>query len=418
MSGRGAVALILAVCTVVVLAATNPSKAEYVAWLKDEAVAQESSLLAKGLAAVILPIVVDTCTVARNYVLFTVFTTSLDGSTVKCLGILRHFFPLPGSGTWPDRGESSAAPAAVKREAQANVALPGGGWRIEFERLIGFPGHREYLVVAASRLCEPGVSQLLEGQVFLCRPARSADQVWEVFWRSPVLDQLDTRAFYGIHALIRPDIAIVAPEFNLGGAHGLSHVMVLGVTPNGNVSLEADMTIGNGEVREERDAALVVVGEGSCGMHVFLPRGGSVVHHSVPRSQMAPAGARQVGFLLADRNGKKVVVPAEQAEFSAKVGDVVAFVPRDEATTRAFDEGEIEIYTDAWNGPPLSACEANRLKLGNSYCFSAPGVYYFVLVHSDYWNALAGEDPILKVLWGEDAGRLEEKPTFVVTVVP
>ena len=59
-----------------------------------------------------------------------------------------------------------------------------------------------------------------------------------------------------------------------------------------------------------------------------------------------------------------------------KVGETIAFVPGDTKTSNQFNEGNIQIYSDAGNGSPLTICEANRIKSGNSYRFDKPCLLY------------------------------------------
>lgn len=395
----------LVVGLVLLLVVTKPDKAGYVALLHDELAAKAPGWVGENLAAAAVPIVVDACTTVRDCVFFSVFTTCLEGSYHRYLGILGRFFPFPGRGETAGPGVASPAASGLEgRESWVAPPLPGGGWGIEYGQLIRFPAGPEYLVLAASRPCEPGAAQFLEGQVFVCKRTLSGEAEWELMWQSPLLDWLGTMAFHGLHTVIRPDVALVVPEFNLGGARGLSHIMVLSLVPGGRVALEAELTIGSGDVRVMGDA-VVAVGEEETGTHVFLAREGRVVGHFFPRSQMAPAGAREVKFVLTEREGKRVVVPAGDGILQARVGEVIAFVPGDEATALAFDQGHITIYTDAWNGPPLTFCEANRLSVGNSYRLTIPGVFHFALVHSDYWRTS---------LSTEQEGR----PTFVVNVRP
>lgn len=82
--------LVLAL-VLIILAATNPGKAEYVEWAKARAMdASEDSSLGRWLVSALGGSVIDAATEVTNCWLFTVFRSG-DMVTV---GILRNFVPL------------------------------------------------------------------------------------------------------------------------------------------------------------------------------------------------------------------------------------------------------------------------------------------------------------------------------------
>lgn len=91
----------------------------------------------------------------------------------------------------------------------------------------------------------------------------------------------------------------------------------------------------------------------------------------------AAEGEAQVAQSVLDGND---VRPVGSDTLTVRAGDTIVFVPADERTQRAFDAGEILIYSDAWNGPPLTAARANELP-EPSYTFRATGEFHFALVY-------------------------------------
>lgn len=83
-------ALLVLAVVLVVLAVTNPTRAEYIEWAKEEALASEDSGIARFLVSTLGGPVLESATEARNYVFFSLFRSG-DALT---LGILHHFIPL------------------------------------------------------------------------------------------------------------------------------------------------------------------------------------------------------------------------------------------------------------------------------------------------------------------------------------
>lgn len=94
------------------------------------------------------------------------------------------------------------------------------------------------------------------------------------------------------------------------------------------------------------------------------------------RAAVEAGGATAIPFVLVGTT----VRPVRGATVTVRAGDSVAFVPADERTRQALDAGEIAIYSDAWNGPPLSPSRANELR-EPSYMFLAAGTFHFAPVY-------------------------------------
>lgn len=89
-------------------------------------------------------------------------------------------------------------------------------------------------------------------------------------------------------------------------------------------------------------------------------------------------------FIVRNSGDSKEVLPANQNEYKAKVGQTIQFEPFDSDAKIAFDVGHIFIYTDAWSmGEPFYDAEVWRIKEGNSYTFDKPGEVHFRLQYYD-----------------------------------
>jgi len=112
-------------------------------------------------------------------------------------------------------------------------------------------------------------------------------------------------------------------------------------------------------------------------------------------------------FIVVEGWGRRIAVAQCSSMLEAKVGQTIVFVPGNEEAKRELDAGRVWIYTDAWNGPPLSICMANRL-WKPYYTFDKPGTVSFLL---DLGDTGPGVDAYT-------GGLQEPQPTFTVVVKP
>jgi hypothetical protein len=92
---RGLIWFLCLCLIVVVLAVSNPSKAEYVEWFKSEGLKQYATdPLSKLLIGTLGGPLIESYTSVQNYVVFSVFRTSLDSRPVMVVGVLHNFIPL------------------------------------------------------------------------------------------------------------------------------------------------------------------------------------------------------------------------------------------------------------------------------------------------------------------------------------
>jgi hypothetical protein len=99
-----------------------------------------------------------------------------------------------------------------------------------------------------------------------------------------------------------------------------------------------------------------------------------------------------VNFKL-DANGDIVLLG--QNTLNMNIGQSIAFIPADEKTKEAFNQGIIGIYCDAWNNDsPLNTSNSDRLWKGNSYTFEKSGEVHFLLITDDKVVSIPFENPI------------------------
>jgi hypothetical protein len=79
----------------IIMALTNPTKAEYVEWVTTEMKKQSDNFLTDWGIDYFAPNHIDKNTTVEDYVIFTVYKTNFDEETVTTLAIFKNFFPLP-----------------------------------------------------------------------------------------------------------------------------------------------------------------------------------------------------------------------------------------------------------------------------------------------------------------------------------
>lgn len=97
---------ILLLFAVILLAATNPSKSEYVEWAKEKMLQGSDNILEQG-AAYLVGMAIDPATNSEDYLLFTVFQTQGLDSTLTTIGVLGFFVPLGDMEEWGSGGSTS-----------------------------------------------------------------------------------------------------------------------------------------------------------------------------------------------------------------------------------------------------------------------------------------------------------------------
>jgi hypothetical protein len=98
LSSRGELSLrtiIVVLLLSILMAVTNPTKEEYVAWAQEQAMKQSEGIVEKGLISWFGEAHVRNSTTANNYVVFTLFHTEIDEkNTLTSIGIFKNFIPI------------------------------------------------------------------------------------------------------------------------------------------------------------------------------------------------------------------------------------------------------------------------------------------------------------------------------------
>jgi hypothetical protein len=79
----------------ILLAVTNPSKADFVAWAEQQAVEQSDGLIEKGLAYLAAGTWADSLTNTKDYLIVSTYTMLMpNGEEMTFVGVLGKFFPI------------------------------------------------------------------------------------------------------------------------------------------------------------------------------------------------------------------------------------------------------------------------------------------------------------------------------------
>ena len=268
----------------------------------------------------------------------------------------------------------------MPKQNELTKLLPNGSnWNIEHDNIITFPFRNKFLIIAASQGASPDISPDRLGQVFVYKYNKADENnPWLNIWSCPQIEswEIGDEIVLSLNVVKDLNNALVVTEFNQGGAKGTSHILALTLTSDGNVRLQKDLTIGIGSV-EQKDGSIWVDGELSEGMHELTLENGKFLDRVTSRSKMVTETAVKLYFLL----GSRGVVPASNSTVTVKVGQTISFVPQDAKTAEAFDTGEIQLYSDEWNGPPLAICEADRIKTGIPLLLRKPASLTLAYIH-------------------------------------
>lgn len=91
--------LVVVICimfVVILMVMTNPNKSDYVNWIQESSIAQTNNSLGKGLIALIGNPVFNSSTLSKNFVLFSIYKTSVigDTGTTSVLAVANNFIPF------------------------------------------------------------------------------------------------------------------------------------------------------------------------------------------------------------------------------------------------------------------------------------------------------------------------------------
>jgi plastocyanin len=264
-------------------------------------------------------------------------------------------------------------------------------------KMVFFPNTKSYYCILA--LSEERKGEYIStyiNQICVCRYDIEL-QRWLAVWKS---DFFEGDSPWDKLFVTGPDKSILlCASYFYQGATGSMTSIIFTLEENSNVTVRQSDCLGHGSV--ELSGSSIIVTEEELGQYRYSLQGGKLVTEKIKRDSMAPSNAVKAHFIIQGNT----IVPQSSSTITIRVGQTVAFVPADEKTAIEFNEKRtISIYTDAWSGPPLTVCEANRLKRENSYTFVSVGTFHFYL---DYWSE--NEDII---------SSNNPKPTFTIIVKP
>jgi hypothetical protein len=87
-------ALILFTLLLIILSITNPSKGDYISWLKEKAISRSDNYLEQGMIEVLGASVIDASTETSNFIVFSVFETNIGNNTIIAIGVANNFIPI------------------------------------------------------------------------------------------------------------------------------------------------------------------------------------------------------------------------------------------------------------------------------------------------------------------------------------
>lgn len=84
--------LIILIFLVIILVITNPTKAEYIEWVKQQVAVSSNTDFERAIVYLIGNSLLDSTTFTQNFVIFTLFKTNIDEShSYIAIGILKNF---------------------------------------------------------------------------------------------------------------------------------------------------------------------------------------------------------------------------------------------------------------------------------------------------------------------------------------
>ena len=235
------------------------------------------------------------------------------------------------------------------------------------------------------------------------------DGEWVAIWDLPEIAQAvvwdgDPDYFKPIELFVveQKDIALVVASLGVQLNHPHSSIVALIVERYGNVFLKFSGFGIVTSMKKQNNIVEILFESPSKGyqVHMFTIREGQYYHEQLPVSQYRPEGSIVEARFIIVHGFQDKIVASEKDTLEAKVGQSIIFVPENKETAERFDSGDVIIYTDAWNGPPLTQCEANHLH-EVFYTFLEPGTVSFLLVlqnNESYPDIGATTKPTFKVI--------------------
>lgn len=87
--------LIIFIGLLIIMAITNPSKADFVSWVEEKGIEQSDNIIEKGITYFAAEAWADSLTHANDYIIFSTYTMLMpDGQEFTFLGACNNFLPI------------------------------------------------------------------------------------------------------------------------------------------------------------------------------------------------------------------------------------------------------------------------------------------------------------------------------------
>ncbi|MFC7391999.1 hypothetical protein [Scopulibacillus cellulosilyticus] len=86
--------LFITICMMVIAIATNPSRSEYIGWLKEKTADSPVGKVDRGIVTLISKKALRNTTTTKDYGIFSVYITSTKKDSMIALGVFNHFIPI------------------------------------------------------------------------------------------------------------------------------------------------------------------------------------------------------------------------------------------------------------------------------------------------------------------------------------
>ena len=87
-------ALTVIIFVLVIAAVTNPTKVDYVTWMKEKVIKESNNMLVTGAVSLLGNSLIESTTTSQNLVFFSIFNTNINGQNSKVVGLFHNFIPL------------------------------------------------------------------------------------------------------------------------------------------------------------------------------------------------------------------------------------------------------------------------------------------------------------------------------------
>ncbi|WML54337.1 hypothetical protein RCG17_06735 [Neobacillus sp. PS3-12] len=293
-----------------------------------------------------------------------------------------------------DKVESQTQAPSVKKTAvfnQSTIDKIYPGWVLKLNQTIKF-SDRDVVVAGLQKGQGAWQSQ---GKVVVLQFDNVSGN-WLTKWSGSILVDNKDFPYYEFQSIAvvksnsqKRALAVVAAD--CGGSTGYGQALAVIIDDSGASILKEKFDINEMALKQEGNT-VTLSGDQQFGTHKLSFQGEQYVNSKTSSADLSPDGAVQVNFKL-DNNGNIVLLGQEYLSMS--VGQTIAFIPADERTREAFNQGIIGIYSDAWNnGSPLNTSNSDRLWKGNSYTFDKSGEVHFLLVTDEKSATIPFENPI------------------------